>query len=114
MYNLQPTIGEVNQLRKNFKMSIISGEKRIFGKCEIEIKNNKIEPPDHIRGDIARTYLYMSETYPRYINLSYIEQDLFNLWDRQDPVDKWECKRYKLIKKIQKSENYILAKKCIN
>ena len=56
----------------------------------------------------------MSETYPRYINLSYIEQDLFNLWDKQDPVDKWECKRYKLIKTIQKSENYILAKKCIN
>ena len=114
MYNLQPTIGEVNQLRKNFKMSIISGEKRFFGKCDVEIKNNKIEPPDNVRGDIARTYLYMSETYPSYINLSYIEQDLFNLWEKQDPVDKWECKRYKLIKKIQKSENYILAKKCIN
>ena len=43
MYNLQPTIGEVNQLRKNFKMSIISGEKRIFGKGDVEIKNNKCE-----------------------------------------------------------------------
>ena len=95
-------------------MSIISGEERFFGKCDVEIKNNKIEPPDHIRGDIARTYLYMSETYPSYINLSYIEEDLFNLWEKQDPVDKWECKRYKLIKKIQKNENHILAKKCVN
>ena len=43
MYNLQPTIGEVNQLRKNFKMSIISEEKRIFGKCDVEIKNNNIQ-----------------------------------------------------------------------
>ena len=69
-------------------MSIISGEKRIFGKCDVEIKNNKIEPAEHIKGNIARTYIYMSETYPRYINLSFIEQDLFNLWDKQDPVDK--------------------------
>ncbi len=113
MYNLQPTIGEVNQMRKNFKMSIISDEQRLFGKCDIEIKNNKVEPAKHIRGDIARTYLYMSDTYPNYINLSSIELDLFSLWNSQDPVDKWECKRYKLIKKIQKNENYILAKKCV-
>ena len=112
MYNLQPTIGEINQLRENFKMSIISGEQRFFGKCDIEIKNNKIEPTELIRGDIARTYLYMSETYPSYISLSKMELDLFNLWDSQDPVDEWECKRYKLIKKIQKNENHILANKC--
>ena len=114
MYNLQPTIGEVNQMRKNFKMSIISEEHRFFGKCDIEIKDKKIEPAEHIRGDIARTYLYMSDTYPSYIDLSNIELDLFNLWDNQDPVDKWECKRYEIIKQIQKSENHILAKKCMN
>ena len=37
MYNLYPAIGEVNGRRSNYSMSIIEGENREFGKCDVEI-----------------------------------------------------------------------------
>ena len=64
MFNLYPAIGEVNGRRSNYSMAIINGEKREFGKCDVEIKNRKVEPREEIRGEIARTYLYMDSVYP--------------------------------------------------
>ena len=49
MYNLFPAIGEVNGLRSNYPMTIIEGEKRQFGKCDVEIKRRKVEPRDEVR-----------------------------------------------------------------
>lgn len=43
LYNLQPAIGEVNDQRKNFSMSMIPGEKQEFGNCDVEIEDGKIE-----------------------------------------------------------------------
>ena len=63
MYNLYPAIGEVNGRRSNYTMAIIEGEKREFGKCDVEIKSRKIEPKESIRGEIARTYMYMDSVY---------------------------------------------------
>lgn len=44
LYNLQPVIGEVNLLRSNYQISIINGKNRVFRKCNIKIKNNKVKP----------------------------------------------------------------------
>ena len=67
LYNLQPAIGEVNGLRSNYQIGEIDGvEVREFGKCDIEIKNKKVEPDPKIRGDIARTYSYMECFYSVY------------------------------------------------
>ena len=60
LYNLQPSIGEVNQLRSHYSMAMIPGEPREFGRCDLEIEDRKIEPRPDIRGDIARTYFYMN------------------------------------------------------
>ena len=54
MFNLSPAIGEVNGRRSNYSMAIIKGEKREFGKCDIEIKSRKVEPREEIRGEIGR------------------------------------------------------------
>ena len=112
LYNLQPTIGEVNQARNNFKMSVIPEEKRNYGKCDFEVLNNFIEPSPNIRGDIARTYFYIAHTYSNYIKLTRSELSLFSKWDKLDPVDEWECKRSKLIKKFQKNINKFLVQGC--
>ena len=64
MFNLYPAIGEVNGRRSNYSMGIIEGEKREFGKCDVEIKSRKVEPREEIRGEIARTYMYMDSAYP--------------------------------------------------
>ncbi len=61
LHNLQPAIGEVNGLRSNYSMAMIPGEKREFGKCDVEIEGSKVEPRPDIRGDIARTYMYMDQ-----------------------------------------------------
>ncbi len=59
LYNLVPAIGEVNGNRSNYSMAIIPGEIREYGSCDVEIEGRKVEPTEGIRGNIARTYLYM-------------------------------------------------------
>ena len=114
LYNLQPAIGEVNGLRSNYQIGEIDGEVREFGKCDIEIKNKKVEPAPKIRGDIARTYLYMEQTYPQYIKFNQSIKKLIIKWDQDDPVDTWECKRANLISYIQGNTNKILQNRCAN
>jgi deoxyribonuclease-1 len=105
LYNLVPSIGEVNGDRSNYNFGIVSGEVRKYGKCDIEIKNRAVEPNSIIRGDIARIYFYMSATYPKYIKLSKTELRMFREWDKFDPVDEVERKRAAMIKKIQGNKN---------
>jgi endonuclease I len=52
LYNLQPSIGGVNQLRPNYSMAMIDGETRDFGRCDLEIEDRKIEPRPDIRGTL--------------------------------------------------------------
>lgn len=37
-----------------------------FGRCDIRIDSKKAQPPEQSRGRIARTYIYMEFTYPKY------------------------------------------------
>ena len=112
MYNLYPAIGEVNGRRSNYSMAIINGEKREFGKCDVEIKNKKVEPKESIRGEIARTYLYMDSVYPDRGIISKKNRELFELWNQNDPVDEWECERAKRIERIQGNRNEVVMKSC--
>ena len=105
MYNLYPAVGEINGLRSNYSFSMIPGEPRRFGSCDMEIENRKAEPPKHIRGDIARTYFYMNWAYPGHGIISKKNKKLFDAWDKADPIDAWERERAKRIRKIQWNEN---------
>ena len=112
MYNLYPVIGEVNEKRSNFGMAIIEGETREFGECDIEIKDRIVEPKEDIRGEIARTYMYMDLAYPGRGIISEKNRDLFESWDKSDPVDQWECERAKMIEQMQGNENKMVKVKC--
>ena len=112
LYNLQPVIGEINQVRNNYRMSIIKGEKKLFGSCDFEVKKKFVEPSKKVRGNVARIYFYMSKEYPEFIKLTKRETNIFKRWDFIDPIDKWECTLSKKIKKIQGNVNTILEKKC--
>ena len=112
MYNLYPAIGEVNGRRSNYSMAIIKGEKREFGKCDVEIKNRKVEPREEIRGEIARTYLYMDSVYPGRGIISNKNRKLLDAWNQSDPVDEWECERARRIETIQDNINEIVMGKC--
>ena len=112
MFNLYPTIGEVNGLRSNYSMAIIEGEKREFGKCDVEINNQKVEPREEIRGEIARTYMYMNSVYPGRGIISKKNKNLFDAWNQRDLTDEWECERAKRIEDIQGNRNDAVMENC--
>ena len=111
MYNLFPAIGAVNAMRSNYNFVTRVDAKSGFGSCDMKIDNRKAEPPIQARGRIARTYLYMDETYSRY-NMSKSQKQLMNAWDRMYPVSEWECKRASRIEKIQGGINKIIKLRC--
>jgi endonuclease I len=109
LYNLQPAIGEINGLRNNYSMEMIPGEQRVFGACDIEIENRKVEPRPEIRGDIARTYMYMEQAYPGHGIISQSNQKLFAAWAKLDPMDDWERERARRIEAIQGNRNPFIS-----
>lgn len=105
LHNIQPSAGELNADRANFSFGEIPGEERKYGTCDFEVdfKKKLAEPREEIRGDLARSYLYMNEAYS--LGLSQKEIQLFNEWNRLDPPDEWEIERNRLIQKYQGNAN---------
>ena len=93
-------------------MAIIEGEKREFGKCDVEIKSRKVEPKESIRGEIARTYIYMDSVYPGRGIISKKNRKLFDGWNQSDSVDEWECERARRIERIQGNRNVVVMRDC--
>ncbi len=98
--NLVPAVGELNGDRSNFSFSMLEGEPRHYGACDFEVdhKRRKAEPMPSVRGDIARTYFYMQQTYK--LPISEKQRRLFEAWDRADPADEWEQQRNARIEAI--------------
>ncbi len=113
MYNLVPSVGEINGLRSNYSFAMIPGEKREFGQCDMEIADRSAEPPGYVRGNIARIYKYMDAAYPGRGIIGRKNRKLFDAWDRQDKVDAWECQRTKRIENIQGNENPFVRQECV-
>lgn len=111
MHNLFPAIGAVNATRSNYNFTMLPGEKSDFGSCDMRIDKQKAQPPVASRGRIARTYMYMDSTYPKY-QMSKQQRQLMSAWDKQDPVSKWECVRSKRIEKLQGNANTIVNSRC--
>lgn len=111
MYNLYPAIGAVNAMRSNFNYAMLAGEPATFGTCDMKIADRKAEPPVRARGQIARTYFYMQDAYARY-HMSHQQEQLMGAWDKQYPVDAWECTRARRIEQIQGNENKFVKAPC--
>lgn len=112
MYNLFPSVGAVNAARQNYNFVMLSdNSKSDFGSCDMRIEGNKAQPPERARGRIARTYMYMDMVYPKY-SMSKQQRKLMEAWDKQYPIEEFECIRNKRIKAIQKNINPILDKQC--
>lgn len=111
MFNLYPAIGAVNALRSNYNFTMLPNEKSDFGSCSMKIENKKAKPPESSRGRIARTYLYMEDSYSRY-KMSKSQKQLMNAWDKMYPVSDWECKRAERIENLQGNINNIVVNRC--
>lgn len=105
LFNLVPAVGQVNGQRSDYNWGMIPTEKREFGTCNMEVDSSirRVEPPETVMGDIARTMFYMADTYG--FNLSRQDEQLYTAWSRQDPPDAWEIERNRRIKAIQGKGN---------
>ena len=76
-----------------------------YGQCDmvVDFKNKQVQPPQHSKGAIARTYFYMADRYK--LKLSKKEKKLFKVWDKKNPPSRWECQRNELIKEKQGNKN---------
>lgn len=110
MYNLFPAIGAVNAVRSNKQYSQLEGPAD-FGSCAAKVEDNRFEPPNMAKGQLARAALYMDENYPHY-NLSRQQRQLFEAWDKMYPVDKWECERARRIERLQGNANNRVKEPC--
>lgn len=114
LYNLYPAIGAVNAERGNKNFEQFSrATNSSFGTCEMKIQGNKVEPPNESKGIIARTYKYMSYAYP-FFNMSSEQKKIMEAWDKQYPVEAWECRRAKRIERIQGNENPFVKTPCVS
>ena len=111
MYNSYPSIGAVNAMRSNYEYTEFLGNSQNFGTCEMKVAKGKAEPPNHARGQIARTYLYMQDSYPQF-HMGARQQKLMEKWDSEFPVDTWGCIRAKRIEAIQENENLFVKEPC--
>ncbi len=131
LHNLYPSVGEVNNDRKNYAFTdFLSddgyqqnfGKKFIknyskhkvkgYGQCAMVIdrRKQKAMPPVRARGVISRAYLYMSSRY--HIKLSKETQQLYQKWNKMYAPDKNECLRNSLIHSIQGNDNPFVSRAC--
>ena len=112
LFNIVPSVGEVNGDRSNFRFAMIPGEASQYGACDAEtdFKSRKFEPRPEVRGQIARINFYIHDHYN--LRMSKAQQQLFMAWDKQYPVSSWEKTRHDRIAKLMGHENpYVTGKK---
>lgn len=110
LYNYLPVIAALGERRADDPFGNVQGEPRAFGACDFELqgvmgKYSLVEPPENVRGDIARTYLYMAARYGKgkdwKIKLTREQRQMYQKWSAEDPVDDWERMRACRIQAIQ-------------
>lgn len=102
IFNLVPAIGEVNGLRSNYDMSnkMNATAYNFCSDVQLYPDYNLFSPKAEKKGDIARIYKYMKNTYPHHISFTKKYEDMLNTWDKEDPISKEECVIYELKKGI--------------
>ena len=91
LHNLAPAIGQVNALRGNDRYAELPEVSSNFGACPAKDVQNAFEPPDCLKGDVARVWLYMNLRHGVVISLP--EREMFERWSEADPVSSWESER---------------------
>jgi deoxyribonuclease-1 len=105
LFNLYPSVGEVNGDRSNFNYGMATGVAPQYGQCKTRVDFNQraAEPRDEVKGLVARTTFYMFDRYK--LNMSGQQQQLLMAWDKQYPVSPWEKERDRRITAIMGHSN---------
>ncbi|TWI50513.1 deoxyribonuclease-1 [Pseudomonas duriflava] len=105
LYNLYPSVGEVNGDRSNYQYGMVTGIAPQYGQCKtkVDFASRTAEPRDEVKGLTARTTFYMYDRYN--LSMSRQQQQLLMAWDKQYPVTSWEKERDKRIATVMGHHN---------
>ncbi len=109
MHNLVPAVGELNADRSNYRFDFELPKATQYGACEFEVlfKERRVRVKKDIRGNIARSYLYMNDQHGMALSKQEIKK--YKAWNKEDPVDAWEQARNLQIQKVQGNLNSFIA-----
>lgn len=108
-HNLAPSLHQINRFRSNDRYGEVGKKVVLWEGCDVLDENGtskeegKFEPPDCVKGDVARVWLYMKDKYRVFIPEK--EYKMFLTWALIDPVSAWERLRDKRIQEIQGDSN---------
>ena len=113
LHNLTPSIGQVNQYRKNGRYGVVEGGESWPG-CTVEDTGGLADGPEHLfepadctKGDVARIWFYMHDRHG--VVIPDAEWDMFVDWAEADPVSPWEAERDRRIGLVQGNNNPYVA-----
>jgi len=101
LHNIVPAEAKFELKQRNARYGELGREGRP-GKCGVRNHRDVVDPPDRIKGDIARIIAYMHHTYglPLLTPLRTLQK-----WNRLDPPDQAELTRNRQIHAIQGTTN---------
>ncbi len=112
LYNLMPSLSSLQRARAATEPGEVEDEPKRFGECDFEVRGGRFEPPEDVRGDIARTYQYMADAYPNLQFMTPRLKKVLGQWGEDDPVSRDECRRAARIAERQRNENRFVVVPC--
>ncbi|MBW4933881.1 endonuclease [Marinobacter sp. F4206] len=101
LHNMVPARNRTEMKRRNVRYENL-GESIKADDCGIRESAGFFEPPERVKGDIARSVAYMVDTY----GLPWLgATPVFQGWNRMDPPDDTELTRHRRVAEIQGNEN---------
>lgn len=110
LWILGPAELELNRVHSDYQWAELGNRGESFGSCDFYYEDKKVQPPMHLKGKIARAYMYIEDTYKIKV-ISNKNEKLFNIWAKYKPtVD--QCKLAKKIIEIQGNINKFEVNAC--
>ena len=112
LHNLAPSVGQLNQYRSNDRYGEVEDDYETWIGCPARDQNGvssdrsgqaRFEPPDCVKGDVARVWLYMHDVHG--VRIDDGEHAMFLRWSASDPVTPWEQERDRRIAAVQGNSN---------
>jgi len=107
LHQLYPAQAEANSARGSLPYGEVESNRNLSylpSELGLNASNREVfEPRDEVKGDLARTYFYMSTRWK--LELSTHEEEVMRRWHLDDPVDSWERERNARIMSLQGNPN---------
>lgn len=101
LHNIVPVQSRIEMRRRNAKYEQLASTAPM-GECDIREQAQFIEPPERVKGDVARTVAYMVTTY----DLPWVGTlTILQGWNELDPPDDNELTRHNRVMDIQGNSN---------